>query len=128
MRLAQAKVREFHDTFELNASDTPGNMTVDVAMRRYKLIQEELQEYAEAVGQQDIVKVADAVADLLYVVLGTAIEHGIDIDPIFDAVHAANMRKAGGRKNEFGKWIKPEGWAGPEPEIKAILEGQNAKS
>ncbi len=47
------------------------------------------------------------MADLLYVVYGTAVSYGIDMDPVFREVHRSNMSKVGGYKREDGKWVKP---------------------
>ena len=122
MKQAQAKVREFHETFDLVTSDTPGNLTDEVMHRRFKLIVEELSEYVEAVMNRDIIGVADALGDLIYVVLGSAVEHGIEIEPVFDEIHRSNMTKKGGHKNEFGKWVKPPGWQ--PPDIATVLAEQ----
>jgi len=47
------------------------------------------------------------MADLLYVIYGTAVSYGIDMDPVFREVHRSNMSKVGGYKREDGKWVKP---------------------
>lgn len=60
-----------------------------------------------------IVATADAIADLLYVTIGAAVEFGIDVEPIFDEVHRANMTKIGGASRADGKTLKPEGWQPP---------------
>lgn len=79
---------------------------------RGELIQEELDEYLGACDDGDIVEVADAIADMLYVVLGAAVDHGIPIAPIFEAVHESNMAKfgPGGERKPSGKWQKPPDW------------------
>src|SRR4029453_6442141 len=51
--------------------------------------------------------IAKEVADLLYVVYGTAVSYGIDMAPVFREVHRSNMSKVGGYKREDGKWVKP---------------------
>jgi predicted HAD superfamily Cof-like phosphohydrolase len=50
---------------------------------------------------------AKELADLLYVVYGTAVSLGIDMEPVFKEVHRSNMSKVGGYKREDGKWVKP---------------------
>jgi predicted HAD superfamily Cof-like phosphohydrolase len=55
----------------------------------------------------DLAAVAKEMADLLYVVYGTAVSYGIDMDPVFREVHRSNMSKVGGYKREDGKWVKP---------------------
>jgi predicted HAD superfamily Cof-like phosphohydrolase len=59
-------------------------------------------------------EVADALADLDYVIEGTRLEFGIDGGPIADAVHAANMRKVGGPTRADGKILKPDEWEPPD--------------
>lgn len=56
----------------------------------------------------------DGLCDLTYVVMGGAVNAGINLQPHFDEVHAANMRKLAGPKREDGKQLKPEGWVGPD--------------
>lgn len=55
---------------------------------------EELDEYIESAEFGDLIGIADALSDLLYVVLGTAVTHGLDLEPLFDEVHRSNMTKA----------------------------------
>lgn len=76
--------------------------------------------------QNALVQMADALADLVYVIYGTAATYGIDLDNVLDIVHAANMRKlVNGEviKDEFGKILKPVGWTPPEPEIRKSMFG-----
>jgi len=58
-------------------------------------------------SQDDLAAVAKEVADLLYVVYGTAVSCGIDMEPVFREVHRSNLSKVGGYKREDGKWVKP---------------------
>jgi predicted HAD superfamily Cof-like phosphohydrolase len=74
---------------------------------RLELIEEELQELREAFHMDNVVEVADAIGDLMYVVLGCAVTCGIDIEPIFHEIHRSNMTKIGGYKDVDGKWVKP---------------------
>jgi predicted HAD superfamily Cof-like phosphohydrolase len=76
--------------------------------RRLKLIREETDELEDALEHEELEESLDGIADLLYVVLGTAVEMGVDIEPIFREVHRSNMTKIGGHKREDGKWIKPK--------------------
>lgn len=98
----------------------------DVCQMRLDLITEETQELAQALSNNDIVEVADALADLLYVVYGAAHTFGLDIQPIFDEVHRSNMAKVGpdGKvlRREDGKILKPEGWT--KPAVRAFVEMQ----
>lgn len=79
------------------------------------LIQEEVQkELFEAVEQKDIVEVADAIADSMYVLLQLAYVLGIRMRPIWDEVTATNMAKKNGPRRADGKILKPEGWRPPD--------------
>lgn len=103
----QAKVLEFHRQFQGHLEVTPKFPPTDVIDLRYKLIREELTEFVDACNAKDIVEVADALGDMLYVVYGAALAFGIDMQPVFDEIHRSNMTKVGGHKGPDGKWIKP---------------------
>jgi predicted HAD superfamily Cof-like phosphohydrolase len=89
---------------------------------RKDLLEEEFQEVLVAIEQRDIVKLADGLADLEYVLNGFAIACGIDLRRVNAAVQKANMRKIGGPTRHDGKILKPEGWE--HPNIAAILWNQ----
>jgi predicted HAD superfamily Cof-like phosphohydrolase len=72
------------------------------------------------VHAMDVVNQIDALCDLLYVTYGMAVEMGIDLEPFFAEVHAANMRKVGGPVREDGKREKPPGWRSPD--LAAVFE------
>ena len=119
------RVVEFHQAMGLPVPNSPypGLRWVDKIDRfalRNRLILEELSEYNKAYACRNIVEIADALADLLYVVYGTAAEHGIDIDRVFEEVHRSNMTKADGHLDESGKWIKPDNYE--PPNLAFILE------
>lgn len=90
---------------------------------RIDLIEEELDELHLGVDNQDIVEVADALTDLLYVVYGAGHAFGIDLDECFQEVHQSNMSKLGedGRaiKREDGKVLKPDTYF--PPDLKSVL-------
>lgn len=94
-RFAQKSVREFHEAFGAPFADAPRMLTPERAQLRSSLIAEELEEYVAAVRDGDLVAVADALGDLLYVVYGTGVEHGIDLIPVFTEIHRSNMSKLG---------------------------------
>lgn len=71
-------------------------------------------------GTPDFPAMVDALCDILYVTVGAAIEMGVDIQPFFDLVHAANLAKASGPVREDGKRLKPPGWM--PPDIAGLLE------
>jgi predicted HAD superfamily Cof-like phosphohydrolase len=91
---------------------------------REDLIDEEVKELKDAIDFNDIVGVADALADIQYVVNGMAVAFGINLDDVHREVHAANMRKTTGPVREDGKRLKPEGWIGPE--IESVLYNQKS--
>lgn len=82
----------------------------DVTALRIRLVEEEAAELVAALRRGDLVGIADNVADLVYVAVGTAAACGVRLSPVFDAVHAANMAKVGGPKRDDGKFMRPPGW------------------
>lgn len=103
----QSMVERFHRLFDIVVQQTPGLIDERTRTLRERLIQEEFEELKEAMGKEDLVAIAKELADLLYVVYGTAVSYGIDMDPVFREVHRSNMSKIGGYKREDGKWVKP---------------------
>lgn len=120
MKESQRAVLKFHRTFDQHIEVVPRVPSLDVCNLRVGLIQEEFQELIEAMGDQDINATADAIGDLLYVVLGTAVACGFDAQSVFDEVHRSNMTKVGGYKNASGKWIKPSTYK--PANIEAVLK------
>lgn len=113
-------------------SERPENYRIpdrEVLQRRVNMLQEEIQELIAAWVDGDIVGVADAWGDLLYVLLGGVEEAGFDIAPVFGVIAEANDRKIDWTAEpprpfvtrEDGKILKPEGWVGPEERIAHIL-------
>ncbi len=91
---------------------------------RLDLIEEELDELHYAIDNKDMVEIADALGDLLYVVYGAGHSFGIDLDECFKEIHASNMSKLGpdGKpiKREDGKVLKPDTFFAPD--LKKVLE------
>lgn len=81
---------------------------------RMRLIREEKIELEVAVDERDFLGTADAIADLIYVLIGMSIAFGFDLRPVFAEVQRANMAKIGGPKRDDGKQLKPEGWRPPD--------------
>ena len=100
-------VRLFHETYGLGVSEV---MKADLGTLknelRYNLMKEENEEYLEAVQNNDIVEIADALGDMLYILCGTILEHGLQhkIEEVFDEIQRSNMSKLG----EDGKPIYRE--------------------
>ena len=107
MNDAQRMVQQFHKQFEIHVSPTPSIPDEPTQILRKRLIQEEFDELQEAMQEKDLPSIAKELADLLYVVYGTAVSLGIDMEPVFQEVHRSNMSKVGGHKREDGKWVKP---------------------
>ncbi len=107
MNDAQKMVQEFHQQFDIPIAETPTAPNESTQILRNRLIQEEFEEFQEAMQSKGLPDMAKELADLLYVVYGTAVSLGIDIEPVFKEVHRSNMSKVGGYKREDGKWIKP---------------------
>jgi predicted HAD superfamily Cof-like phosphohydrolase len=107
----QKRVMEFHEKFGCTVGQTPVLRDGDL---RSELIWEEAEETEDAVFSQDLAKAVDGLVDTIYVCLGAAVAWGVDLEPIFNAVHRANMAKAGGATRDDGKILKPEGWQPPD--------------
>lgn len=103
----QQMVEAFHKQFEILAQAAPRVADERTRRLRLRLIEEELGELRESLEQDDLPGIAKELADLLYVVYGTAVSYGIDMTPVFREVHRSNMSKVGGYKREDGKWMKP---------------------
>lgn len=113
-------LREFHHTFRAHAEDEPTtDLTKETVALRVSLIQEELDEYRNAAEAGDLVEVADALSDLMYVVLGTYVAHGLHLhaEPLFAEVHRSNMSKLDDAGEpifrEDGKVLKSERFEPP---------------
>jgi NTP pyrophosphatase (non-canonical NTP hydrolase) len=110
---------EFHTKYRHHINSMPtGYVSPFVRDLRLKLMHEELSELEEGLNTNDIVKIADGIADLLYVVFGTAVSYNIPIEEIFAEVHRSNMTKTG-PTNDFGKTLKGAEWE--PPNIREIL-------
>lgn len=105
-------VREFHEKCGAVINFAPSVIDQETQRLRYHLICEELEELGASFGEPqiapyDIDGIADALGDLLYVVLGAAVSCGIDMESVFAEIHRSNMTKfIDGHKREDGKWIK----------------------
>jgi len=117
-----ADVRAFHEKFRLPLGDSPSLPGLGTQDHRVRLVLEEISELWGAHRHKDLAEIADAIVDSIYVLIGMALTYGIDLRPLWNAVHAANMRKDGGAHREDGKLLKPEGWQ--PPDIAALLEAQ----
>lgn len=122
-----AAVHEFHSAFKLGIKNTPtANIGSDRNMLRFNLMKEENEEYLEAAENNDLVEVADALGDMLYILCGTIIEHGMQdkIEEVFNEIQRSNMSKLGADGKpiyrEDGKVLKGPNYF--KPDIAAVLE------
>jgi predicted HAD superfamily Cof-like phosphohydrolase len=117
------KVKEFTAVFGQDVSDTPRFPAKDVIKLRVELIREEFQELKDAIKDKDLVEVADALTDILYVTYGAGVAFGIDLDACLAEVHRSNMTKLGADgkpvHREDGKIIKGPNYE--KPNLKPIL-------
>ena len=119
-------VKDFHKAFGQRIGETPSLPDENERHLRKVLLQEEFNEYITAEAEHDIVEIADALADIIYIACGTAVSYGIPLDIIFDEVHNSNMSKLVDGKvirRSDGKIQKPEGWM--PPNIANILKKGN---
>ncbi|MDC3252754.1 nucleoside triphosphate pyrophosphohydrolase family protein [Crocinitomicaceae bacterium] len=122
-----AAVETFHKAFKIQNNYKP---TVDLSeadkMLRHKLMREENEEYLEAAENGDLVEVADALGDMLYILCGTILKHGLQdkIVEVFEEIQRSNMSKLDKDGNpiyrEDGKVLKSDQYF--RPDIKSILE------
>ena len=120
-------VFDFHEAFGLGYEESP---TADLGEKknllRYKLMREENEEYLEAANDNDLVEVADALGDMLYILCGTILEHGLQhkIEEVFNEIQRSNMSKLGADGKpiyrEDGKVLKGPSYF--KPDISSILE------
>ena len=112
------KVRLFMKTFGQEVKTNPSLSTNKINDLRISLINEELDEFREAIKNDNIKEVADALTDILYVTYGAGHAFGIDLDKCFDEVQRSNMSKLGkdGKPiyNEYGKVMKGPDYFKPD--------------
>ncbi|RMF71513.1 MAG: hypothetical protein D6744_17870 [Planctomycetota bacterium] len=106
-------VKEFHQKYGAPIQETPRQIPVKDRMRRARLIFSEAAEFLEAADKDDFVEMVDALADILVVTYGAAVEMGVDLEPVFAEVHRSNMSKNGG-KDAGGKILKGPGFSPPD--------------
>ncbi len=122
-----AAVQQFHKAFGLGVKQEPtANLGKDKNLLRFNLMKEENEEYLEAANNNDLIEVADALGDMLYILCGTIIEHGMQhkIEEVFNEIQRSNMSKLGANGKpiyrEDGKVLKGPNYF--KPNIKAILD------
>jgi predicted HAD superfamily Cof-like phosphohydrolase len=120
-------VEKFHDTFGIPNEYTPkATISNDLIDLRFKLMAEENEEYLEAAKNGDLVEVADALGDMMYILCGTILSHGMQhkIEEVFEEIQRSNMSKLGedGKPiyREDGKVLKGPNYF--KPNIAKIIE------
>ncbi|VAW11107.1 putative secreted protein [hydrothermal vent metagenome] len=118
----------FHKTFGMGISEI---LQADIGssknMLRFNLMDEENKEYLEAAENNNLIEVADALGDMLYILCGTILEHGMQhkIEEVFDEIQRSNMSKLGADGKpiyrEDGKVLKGPNYF--KPNIQAVLKG-----
>ena len=89
-------VKNFHESFGIENRDNPtANVSEAIFNLRFKLMQEENQEYLEACRNGDLDEIADALGDMMYILCGTILSHGLQnkIELIFEEIQKSNMSK-----------------------------------
>ena len=129
MKKRLAAVKAFHSAFGLGIKEKPtGSLGNAKNLLRFDLMKEENEEYLEAANAGDVVEVADALGDMLYILCGTIIEHGMQdkIEEVFEEIQKSNMSKLGANGKpvyrQDGKVLKGPNFLAPN--IKAIFKDQ----
>ncbi|QNR24153.1 pyrophosphohydrolase domain-containing protein [Croceimicrobium hydrocarbonivorans] len=127
MKKQISAVEAFHNAFRIENRYAPtADIDEKTQLLRYKLMREENEEYLEAAQNGDLVEIADALGDMLYILCGTILSHGMQdkIEEVFDEIQRSNMSKldANGEPiyREDGKVLKSDQYF--KPNIKAILD------
>ena len=126
MKNKLSAVTEFHKAFGLGVNNKPTTDIDKSTMNlRFSLMDEENKEYLEAIKNNDMIEVADALGDMLYILCGTIITHGMQdvIDEVFEEIQRSNMSKLGSNGKpiyrEDGKVLKGPNYF--KPDISKIL-------
>ncbi|WP_066220759.1 nucleoside triphosphate pyrophosphohydrolase family protein [Formosa haliotis] len=121
-------VKAFHTAYKLGYSETPkADLGLQKNKLRFDLMKEENEEYLAAANNNDLVEIADALGDMLYILCGTIIEHGLQdkIEAVFNEIQRSNMSKLDAKGEPIyradGKVLKGPNYF--KPDIAAILKG-----
>ena len=120
------KVKEWCEATDITVAEKPTNVSQERYRLRFNLMAEENVEYLEACTSDNKEEIADAIGDMLYILMGTALEHGMQdyLERVFSEIHRSNMSKMGedGRaiRREDGKILKGPNYF--RPNVKQILE------
>ena len=119
-------VKTFHDCFGIENKHTPTPIiNQDVFLLRHRLMSEENEEYMEACKNGDLVEIADALGDMMYILCGTILSHGLQdkIEEVFEEIQKSNMSKLDANNKpiyrEDGKIMKGPNYF--KPDIKSVM-------
>ncbi len=116
-------VAEFHIATGSHISAYPKLLEVKSLKKlRINLVEEEAKEVVTAIEGGSLSQVAKELCDLIYVTVGTALAYGINLQPVWDEVHASNMTKTDGSKRADGKVLKPANYK--ETDIEPLIDDQ----
>jgi predicted HAD superfamily Cof-like phosphohydrolase len=124
-------VAEFHSAFNLPCQTQPSvDVEKSLEILRISLLEEEVGELIAAIHARDLIGIADALADITYVVYGTALTYGINLDAVLSEVHRSNMSKLDHDGKPIvradGKVLKSELYA--PPDVAAVLQGASTRA
>jgi len=109
-------VKEFQTAVGQKVGTKPEFPEPEERELRLRLLKEEYEEYIQGECRNDLENIAKELADIIYIVCGTAVSYGIPLDRVFDEVHRSNMAKLVDGKpvrRADGKILKPDGWKPP---------------
>lgn len=125
------QVKEFHEVFLIGNEEKPiADVGADTFSLRHRLMHEENEEYLEACQNADLIEIADALGDMLYIWCGTVLKHGLQdvIEDVFDEIQKSNMSKLDQQGKpifrEDGKVMKGKNYF--KPNLEAILRKHGA--
>ncbi len=131
MKKQMEHVALFHEVFKIgNATKPEAKLDNAIIELRHRLMEEENEEYLEAAKSGDLVEIADALGDMMYILCGTILKHGLQhiIEEVFEEIQSSNMSKLDAEGNplyrEDGKIIKSELYK--RPDIQRILKERGA--
>jgi predicted HAD superfamily Cof-like phosphohydrolase len=119
-------VEKFNKSFKIPILEKPSLIDKKEYILRYDMIKEELEEYKQACENKDLVEISDAIGDMLYLLFGTCLAHGMQhkIKKIFEEIQRSNMTKLDENNNPIyrkdGKILKSKNYS--KPDLKKILD------
>ena len=115
-------VAEFHSATGSHVAPYPQVPEDDLKKLRVNLVMEETREAVASIEKGSLPQIAKELCDLMYVVMGTALSCGLNLEPVWDEVHKNNMSKVGGEKRKDGKILKPANYK--EVNVKPLIDDQ----